>query len=122
MSLDARRRRYARQSPRPLSARRLATLAGVAPTSGAETRKRRVRELIEDLRRGGVPIVAVEGGAGYWIAETPDDHALYQEALRNTGVARLVKAHADRRSGVRSDTAGQLGLFATASRSALIGA
>lgn len=109
--LEVRRRRYVGQAPRPVPARVLARVGRVAPQSGIETRKRRVRELIEDLRNEGVPVAAVEGAAGYWIAETAEDHARYEAALHFHGSIRFLKARADRRSRARADTAGQLGLF-----------
>ena len=112
--LESRRRRYADQRPKLASARVLARVGRVAPRSSIETRKRRVRELIEELRDEGVPIAAVEGGLGYWIAETVEDHARYEAALERHGVSRFLKARANRHCQARADTAGQLAMINTA--------
>lgn len=109
MLLEERRRRRFGEPPRPISARRLAWAAGVAPRSGVETRRRRVRELIDDLRREGVPVVAQP--TGYHLAETIEDMLGYEQVLHRLGVAMLLKARAARRSQARADAAGQLGLF-----------
>lgn len=71
-----------------------------------ETQRRRVRELVADLRAAGVPIVA--DGGGYWLAEDHRDHEDYREFLRRMGLSHLATAAQDRR---RRESVGQMTMF-----------
>ncbi len=110
MALEQRRRRRPDDGPRPISARRLARAAGVAPRSSVETQRRRVRELIDDLKAEGVAVVARP--TGYHLAETIGDMLAHEQALDRLGVSKLIAARVARRSQARADAAGQLALFA----------
>ena len=95
--------------PRKIRALVLARRFGIGRHSNDETRKRRVRELVDDLRRDGQPIVANRDG--YWLATTPADHQVYQEFLRRMGLANLVTAASDKRSDAAAQASGQLLMF-----------
>lgn len=74
---------------RPLPAIELANVAGIA-LGDHESKRRRVRDVIQELRDQGMRICAgfrpsEEGGGdlGYWLAESPDEWAAYLESRRS---------------------------------------
>lgn len=105
-----RRRRRTGEFPRPISAARLAQLAGIRPGGNRESRRRGVRLAVEKLKKEGVPIAA--GPAGYYIAETPEDHAAYRNFLHRHAIAELLTERAARRRSAAQEATGQLVMFA----------
>ena len=94
--------------PRTISAWPLAKALHLRPEQTKESRRRRVRELVEEARREGAPIAS--GGDGYHLATEVEDFAQTESFLRSMGLGRLVSAAGIRRSAGRSAADGQLRL------------
>lgn len=73
-----------------------------------ETLRRRVRELVNEMRRDGAPIAS--GGGGYWIAKTVQDFNKTESFLRAHGIAELATNARIKQTAARSRAAGQLRL------------
>lgn len=96
--------------PRKVSAIAIARWLRLKPGCKHETRRRRVRELIDELRQDGCPIAA--DFTGYWLAIEASDHREHQEFRRTMGLKHLVAAHEDQKSPATAEAGGQLRLFA----------
>lgn len=96
--------------PRKVSAIAIARWLRLKPGCKHETRRRRVRELIDELRQDGCPIAA--NFTGYWLATEVVDHQVHQEFRRTMGLAHLVAVNDDKQAPATKEAAGQLRLFA----------
>ena len=95
--------------PRPVRAAAIARYLGAWPGQKHETQRRRVRELVEELRRDGFAIAA--DGRGYWRATTPQDIEAHNRFLRRMGLEHLANASQMTRSPAADGAAGQSFLF-----------
>ena len=82
------RRRH--RACRPITAIVIAKALGIYPDKSRETRRRRVRELVDELRREGAAIAS--HARGYWPAETVDDFERHRSFMRRHGLAVLATA------------------------------
>jgi len=103
-------RARAGMDPRKVPAIAIARWLRLKPGCKHETRRRRVRELIDELRQDGCPIAA--DFTGYWLATEAADHQVHQEFRRTMGLAQLVAANDDKQAPATKEAAGQLRLFA----------
>lgn len=110
LALESQRRRRTGDLPRPITAARLARLAGIRQLGNRESQRKGVRVAVRRLREAGVPIAA--NGVGYFIAQTPDDHQAYRDFLRRHAIAELLTERAAARRPARREAAGQMVMFA----------
>jgi len=95
---------------RPINAREIAEACGIAPKSGVEIRKRRVRECIERIREKGAPICATLDD-GYWLAVDGMEFRRWCEWSKSGARGKFARAR--RLAGAVADqAAGQGRLFA----------
>lgn len=97
-------------APRKVTAIAIARWLRYHPQSKHETRRRRVRELVAEVRQEAGGAVAADF-TGYWLATEPEDHAKFQEFMRRMGLAHLVVASRDKHAPETAESAGQLRLF-----------
>ncbi|MEM6260765.1 MAG: hypothetical protein AAGI37_21160 [Planctomycetota bacterium] len=76
------------------------------PGMKRETHRRRVRELVNEMRHEGAPIAS--GGGGYWIAKTVDDFQQTESFLRRHSLAELVTNAKIKQSAAAARAVGQL--------------
>lgn len=111
--IEALRRRCinvrAGERPRPIRALAIARRFDIRPGSSRESRRRGVRKIIARLRDEGHAIAT--DGTGYWLAMTPEDHAVHQAFLRRSGLKHLASAAKDQKSLPAADASGQMRLF-----------
>ena len=69
---------------RPVTRQRLAVLTGMSD--------RDVREVIERLRRRGLPVMSTPAKAGYWIAKGPDEVTGYIRAIQHKHNVEMLSA------------------------------
>jgi len=94
---------------RPIKAREIAEACGIAPGSGVEIRKRRVREAVAMLREKGAPVCA-NLDDGYWLARDAGEFTRWRESESKR--AKFKFAELRRVAGAVADgAAGQGRLF-----------
>ncbi|MEM8781930.1 MAG: hypothetical protein AAGE65_03650 [Planctomycetota bacterium] len=103
--MEALRRRSSRD--RPIVAAPAARWLGL-PGRSTETRRRRFRELVAEMRTEGAPIAS--RGTGYYLATEVQDFETTERFLRRMGLGQLATAAGIRRSHARAVAAGQLDL------------
>lgn len=113
-------RHLTRGTRREISAWPLALALPLRPEQAKESRRRRVRELVEEMRAEGAPIAS--GKHGYHLATEVDDFDRTENFLRRMGLGRLVTAADIRRTAARSAAAGQLTIATPLIHRALSGA
>jgi len=82
------RRRH--RACKPITAVVIAKALGMYQDKSRETRRRRVRELVDELRREGAAIAS--HSRGYWPAETVADFERHRAFMRRHGLAVLATA------------------------------
>jgi biotin operon repressor len=91
---------------RPVSAIVLARALKHWPGMKRETQRRRVRELVDEMRREGAPIAS--GAGGYSIAREVDDFERTEAFLRRHGLATLATNARLKQTAARARAGGQL--------------
>jgi len=108
------RRESARQgqTPRLMPAAAIGRWLRLWPRQSRESVRRRVRELIEQLRHDGHQVVADSSpNGGYYLADTAADLVGYAQERRGHGLHHLAAASSVRHSFELADATGQLALF-----------
>lgn len=107
--LQLRYDRYQHQDEiRPITAAVLGRALRHWPDVARETLRRRVRELVDEMRREGAPIAS--GGGGYSIAQTVEDFAATEAFLRRHGIATLATNARLKQTSAKDRAVGQLRL------------
>lgn len=91
---------------RPISAAVLARALRHWPGAKRETHRRRVRELVDEMRREGAPIAS--WGRGYSIAREVEDFRKTEAFLRRHGIATLATNARLKQTAARARATGQL--------------
>ena len=108
------RRKSARlgRTPKLMPAAAIGRWLGLWPRQSRESIRRRVRELIEQLRHDGHQVVADSSpNGGYYLADSAADLVGYAQERRGHGLHHLAAASAVRHSFDLADATGQLALF-----------
>lgn len=95
--------------PRSLPAGRIADRLALFPDQSHESRRRRVRELVNAARLAGHPIVS--NGHGTWWAATAAELDDYRDWRRKFGLADLVAASRATTTPAAAELRGQSSLF-----------
>ena len=94
--LERRHLRFLRDGrPRKINAWALACVLRLRPDQARESRRRRVRELVDEARGEHAPIAS--DGEGYWLATEWEDYEATERYLRGMGLAQLATAAGIRR-------------------------
>ena len=106
--LDRRASRFLERGDRAVRSILLARALGIHPKAKRETRKRRVRELVQEMRGEGYPVASY--GSGYWAATEVQDVGQTVAFLRRQGLGNLATASRLKRAAVAAGIGGQLRL------------
>lgn len=93
---------------RPMKAITLANALGYWPDANHETKRRRVRELVQEMRGQGAPIGSC--GGGYYAVETVEDLQVSIAFLRRIGLAPLATTSRLKATAAAARSVGQLRL------------
>ncbi|MEM9414961.1 MAG: hypothetical protein AAGA29_05715 [Planctomycetota bacterium] len=105
--LDLRRRRSAhRDEAKPVPAIYLANALNLKLQQSRESRRRRIRELVDEARREGAAIASDR--RGYWAAETVEDYQAHLGFMRRMGLGVLASAARAKRSAGFARAQGQM--------------
>lgn len=113
--LTCMRRKREGDTPRPINAFDLGRYVGVPAGHSdndyqrREYIRRRVRELIADLRVDSWPIIGVN--AGYYLADEVEDFAAYKQHVEARAKRQLARINKLKQSQGLADMSGQLSMF-----------
>lgn len=104
-----RQRRRTGELPKPIPAMVIARWAGIRPMGSDDSKKRGVRNVIDEARRQGHTVLA--NFKGYYLPSEAADIARYRDFRKSMGLAHLVEVKAVPQRPEAIDIAGQMTFF-----------